>query len=111
MDIDTVNIKNTAGEFKLKVQTEKDEDGDSYVAHTTVEGYEDAPIMDTLPKTIVEDCTRLTASRKINTLGINDKEYIFSDYTEFDSWTFDCIKAFEKITSKIKEEDFLILLQ
>jgi hypothetical protein len=35
-----------------------------------------------------------------------NKEYIFSDYTEFDSWAFDCIKAFEKITSKIKEEDF-----
>jgi hypothetical protein len=40
-----------------------------------------------------------------------NKEYIFSDYTEFDSWAFDCIKAFEKITSKIKEEDFLILLK
>lgn len=35
-----------------------------------------------------------------------NKEYIFSDYTEFDSWAFDCIKAFGKITSKIKEEDF-----
>lgn len=40
-----------------------------------------------------------------------NKEYIFSDYTEFDSWAFDCIKAFEKITSKIREEDFLILLK
>lgn len=75
VDIDTVSIKNTAGEFKLKVESAKDEDGDSYVAHITVEGYEDAPIMETLPNTIAEDCTLLTASRKINTLGTNDKEY------------------------------------
>lgn len=81
VDIDTVNIKNTAGEFKLKVESAKDEDGDSYVAHTTVEGYEDAPIMETLPNTIAEDCTLLTASRRINTLGTNDKEYGLDDPT------------------------------
>lgn len=40
-----------------------------------------------------------------------NKEYIFNNYMEFDSWIFDCIKAFEKITSKVKEEDFLILLK
>ena len=33
-------------------------------------------------------------------------EFIFNDYKEFDTWVFDCIKAFEKITSKVKEENF-----
>lgn len=79
VDIDTVKIKNTAGEIKIKVGSEKDEDGDSYVAHTTVDGYEDAPIMETLPNTIAEDCTLITALRKINTLGTNDKEYGLDD--------------------------------
>ena len=33
-------------------------------------------------------------------------EFIFNDYKEFDTWVFDCIKAFEIITSKVKEENF-----
>lgn len=47
-------------------------------------------------------------ARIIKDSETTNKEYIFTDYTEFDSWVFNCIRAFEKITSKIKEEDFLI---
>ena len=73
-DISKVNIKNEKGEFSVSVKTVTDSEGEKS-AVCTVDGYNEAPIMETLPNTIAKDCTTLTAHRRVNKLGADDAEY------------------------------------
>ncbi len=74
VDMKSVHIKNEKGEFTVLIEKKTDEDGIDYAA-CSIEGYNDAPIMETLPRTIAEDCTLLTAEKRISTLGVQDEKY------------------------------------
>lgn len=73
-DISRVDIKNEKGEFTVLVEPITDSDGEK-TATCEIDGFDDAPIMSTLPNTIANDCTMLTAHRRVNGLGVNDSEY------------------------------------